>query len=411
MQTKYDVIVVGGGAAGFGAAVAAAREGADTLLIERNGYLGGACCDALVNPFMHYYTRGDHKRVNAGLFKEVQDRLGMNEGDNPYKEEDLKVVMETMCLEAGVHLLYHTEITGVTVDGGRICALDAYSVGKHYTFEADYFIDATGDANLAAMAGCGFDLGDNGQCQSLTLMFRLCNVDLEGFAEIRDQINERYQEDKAKGLITNPRDNVLILRSLLPGGVLNFNTTRIQNVDPTNPEDLTKSEIAARQQVYEMIAFLKRHFSCFANAELMTTAPRTGVRESRLVHGEYTLNEDDILGTRHFETSIARGAYCIDIHDPVSGKTLVTRLPDGLYYTIPYEACIPKGKTNLLMAGRCISSTHKAQAAYRIIPICCCIGEGVGAAAGLLLKDHAKDVRDVDIKAVQSVLESHGALY
>lgn len=410
MKMNYDVIVVGGGFAGFGAACAAARGGAKTLLVERNGFLSGAASDALVIPFMRYYTRGNNERVNAGLFEELQNRLQPAFNKNYYREEDLKQTMETICTEYGVELLYHTQIIDAVVEDGAVAAVKAHSVGKTFELRAKLFIDCTGDANLAAMAGCGYDLGENGTCQPMTLCFRLCNVDMDGFLAIRDQLNERYKEDQQKGLIKNPRENVLWFKTCLDG-VLHFNTTRIINVDPTDPAELTRAEIEGRRQVLEMIAFFKRHFECFKDAELVMSAPRTGVRESRLIHGEYTLNENDILEGKKFESSIACGAYEVDIHNPNGTGTVIKKLADGVYYTIPYEACIAKDVKNLLVAGRCISSTHSAQSAYRIMPICCCIGEGVGVAAAEAIKNGISDPRMVDIKSVQAELTRHNARY
>ncbi len=410
MEKQYDVIVVGGGFAGFGAACAAARGGARTLLVERNGFLSGAASDALVIPFMRYYTRGNDERVNAGLFEELQERLQPAFNKNYYREEDLKQTMETLCAEYGVDLLYHTQIIDAVTEDGKITAVKAHSVGKTFELRAKLFIDATGDANLAAMAGCGYELGENGNCQPMTLCFRVCNVDMEGFLAIRDQLNVRYKEDQQKGLIKNPRENVLWFKTCLDG-VVHFNTTRIINVDPTDPVELTRAEIEGRRQILEMMAFFKRHFECFKNAELVMSAPRTGVRESRLIHGEYTLTESDILEGKKFETSIACGAYEVDIHNPNGTGTTIKKLADGVYYTIPYEACIPKDVKNMLVAGRCISSTHAAQSAYRIMPICCCIGEGVGVAAAQAIRAGYSDPRLVDIKAVQEELAQNHARY
>ena len=409
MQTKYDVIVAGGGFAGFAAACAAAREGCRTLLVERNGFLGGAAGDALVLPFMRYSTRGDNRRVNAGLFLEVQKRLGMEEGSLYFREEELKIALEDLCAEYGVTLLYHTEITGALVENGVLTALDAFCAGRHFKLYAPVYIDATGDANLAGMAGCGYELGDKGSCQPMTLCFRMANIDMEGFEKIRRSINPCYWEDQKKGLIRNPRENVLLFHTLIPG-VLHFNTTRIIHVNPTDPEDLTRAEREGRQQVMEMVAFLKRHFECFAQAQLIMTAARAGVRESRLIHGEYTLTEDDVLSGRHFESGIARSAYKIDIHNPGGTGTVLKNLPEGVYYTIPFETCIPKEKKNLLVAGRCISATHAAQSSFRIMPVCCCIGEGAGIGAALFVKKGVRDLRMVDPGELRAILQKHGAL-
>ena len=261
MKTEYDVIVVGGGFAGFAAACAAAREGAETLLIEKNGCLGGAAADSLVMPFMRYYTRGNNQTVNAGLFKEACDRMGVN--GLYFCEEDMKPALEQLCLEHGVHLLYHTTVTEVKQTGNQITGLTAFSVGKKFELTAKVFVDATGDGNIAAMAGCGFELGENGTCQPMTLCFRMCNVDTALFrrehVEKEGKMQALYLADKEAGLIQNPRENVLLFFSPV-NGVIHFNTTRIIDVDPTDPVELTRAEIQARGQVAQMAAFMKRHF-------------------------------------------------------------------------------------------------------------------------------------------------------
>lgn len=407
MREKYDVVIVGGGFAGFAAACAAAREGADTLLVEKNGCLGGAAADSLVTPFMRYCTRGDNVIVNAGLFTEFRRRMGI-EGV-AFNDEQMKVIMERMCLDYGVKLLYHTTVTGVEQEENRIVGLHAYAAGRRFALRANVFIDATGDGNLAAMAGCGYELGEAGSCQPMTLCFRMCNVDTALFKQENGKLNEYYVADKENGLIRNPREDVLWFYTTVPG-VIHFNTTRVINVDPTDPEELTRAEIEARNQVTEMAAFLKRHFKSFENAEVVMTAARTGVRESRLIHGEYTITEQDILEGRQFESAIARGAYGVDIHNPGGSGTVIAKLPDGVYYTIPYESCIAKDKANLLVAGRCISSTHAAQSAYRVMPICCSIGEGVGTAAGICAGKALSDVRQVDVAALREKLIQNGAL-
>ena len=259
-----------------------------------------------------------------------------NSGITPDVEcdEQMKVIMERMCLDYGVKLLYHTTVTGVEQEENRIVGLHAYAAGRRFALRANVFIDATGDGNLAAMAGCGYELGEAGSCQPMTLCFRMCNVDTALFKQENGKLNECYVADKENGLIRNPREDVLWFYTTVPG-VIHFNTTRVINVDPTDPEELTRAEIEARNQVTEMAAFLKRHFKSFENAEVVMTAARTGVRESRLIHGEYTITEQDILEGRQFESAIARGAYGVDIHNPGGSGTVIAKLPDGVYYTIP----------------------------------------------------------------------------
>ena len=205
----------------------------------------------------------------------------------------------------------------------------------------------------------------------------------------------------------NPRENILVFRTPI-SNVLHFNTTRVVKKNPTSPEDVTEAEILARKQVYEIYEFIKQHADGLENSFLMITAPEIGVRESRMIIGDYVLTEQDCRGCVKFEDAIAACNYDIDIHNPEGTGTSHYYFKDGEYYTIPYRSLIPRGVSNLLVAGRCISSDHGAQASYRIMPVVCCLGEAAGEAIGLLTKTKAS-VRDVDVKELQSRLKENGA--
>ena len=416
---KYDLIVVGGGFAGFGAAVAAAREGAKTLLIERTNCLGGAASGNLVLPFMPYLTKIPRpdgtvvsKRLSRGIFEEVVNELevlGKIQGRQYFHDEYLKLVLNRMAIKSGVELLFGVTVTDIKRHGDRITSLTAYGKGKKLEFSADYFIDATGDANILAAAGFPFRLGreEDGLCQPMTLCFRMIGVDIEKYTEEKPHINELYIKLKEEGKIRNPRENVLIFKTLMPG-TLHFNTTRVVKLDPTDPKDVTKAEIEAREQVFEMVDFLKANFEAFKNAELMNTAIEIGARESRMADGEYVLTGDELKACCRFDDSIACGNYDIDIHNPAGSGTSHYYFPAGEYYQIPYRSLIPKNAENLLVAGRCISVDHYAQASVRIMPIVCCLGEAAGTAAAIAVKSRCF-VKDVDIGALQTTLRKNGA--
>ena len=321
-----------------------------------------------------------------------------------------------MCIESGVVLLFNTTVTDVRVEDGRIVSLSALGKSKKLELVADNYIDATGDGELSMMAGCEYKLGRaaDSLCQPMTLCFRMSGVDVEEYRKLRDRqgggeeptINELYREYQKKGLIKNPRENVLIFFSL-HDSTLHFNTTRIVKLDPTDPFDVTRAEIEAREQVFEMHKFLRDSFPCFKNSRVLSTALQIGIRESRKIVGEYTLTEEDILSLCRFDDAIAVSNYEIDIHNPEGAGTRIHRFAQGEWYEIPYRCLIPKGIKNMLVAGRCISSTHEAQASYRIMPYCCEIGQAAGAAMGLALRDGIEP-RAINVKELQANLREKG---
>jgi hypothetical protein len=416
---KYEIVVVGGGFAGAAAAIAAARQGNRVLLVEKYNCLGGAAAFDLVNPFMGNWTRDpangkDIIELSRGLFTEIVARL-IDMGGAKYmagitfNEEYLKYLLNQMAIESGVALLYQTYVTGVRMEGERILALEVSNVSGNGVIEADCFIDATGDANLSRMAGIPYRVGREGDglCQPMTLCFRVGNVKAAAGSDYKARMNQLYKEFQAAGKITNPRENILMFHTLCDS-VMHFNTTRVVKLDPTNAEDVTQAEIIAREQVFELFNFLRENFEEFKDSVLLSTGMQIGVRESRMIEGEYTLSQEDLLAFRKFEDSIAVCNYDIDIHSPDGSGTSHYYFPNGEYYGIPYRCLIPKGAENLLVAGRCISTTHEAQASVRIMPVCANLGEAAGIAATLAL-DVGGNVRDVDVSRLQALLVQVGA--
>ena len=410
---KYDVIVVGGGFSGVGAAIAAAREGSSVLLVEKGNALGGAAVNCLVNPFMPYSTKinGISTELSSGIFKTICQRLERRNAmsGRSFLEEELKFVLNNMVIEAGVELLFHADIFAVHKNGENIEAISVATKSGVSRLTADYFIDATGDAQVAFLADCPTVLGREGDnlCQPMTLCFRVGNVDVEAFMKSRDVLKQAHRQALEAGELINPREDILVFKMPIPN-VLHFNTTRVVKHDPTSPVDVTKAEIIAREQVYEIYEFMKKHADGLENSFLMMTAAEIGVRESRMIVGDYVLTEQDCRNCVKFDDGIAACNYDIDIHNPEGTGTSHYYFPAGEYYTIPYRSLIPKSAENLLVAGRCISSDHGAQASYRIMPVVCCIGEAAGSAVGLAVKQNCT-VREVDVKELQNELKSNRA--
>ncbi len=414
MKNKYELIVAGGGFAGFAAAVAAAKEGVDVLLIERNNCLGGAAANALVMPFMKYWTNHpetkEREYLCGNLFLEITDELkklsGIMDTKSDFDEEILKLVLNRMAIKYGVTLLFHTTVTETVVQDGKVESVKAYGKSGTLEFYADHFIDATGDAELCALSGCEFNLGreSDNLCQPMTLCFRIGGVNKTEFRKNRTMIDPLYREFQKKGLIKNPRENLLIFDTL-NDGVLHINSTRIVRKNPTDPFELTAAEIEAREQVFELHGFLKDNIPGFEHARVVSTAMHIGIRESRKIVGEYVLTEQDLLSLARFDDAIAHANYAIDIHNPEGGGTYWHEFKSGEWYEIPYRCLIPKGMKNLLAAGRCISSTHEAQASYRIMPFCCELGQAAGCAVAVAKEDETP-LRSIDVKKLQKKLRT-----
>jgi len=410
--SEHDVVVAGGGTAGVAAAVAAARNGADTILIERYGFLGGTMTAGLVNPFMTFHA--GKEQIIKGIFQEIIDRLkdmdGYDEKTKAFDNEVMKIVLDQMIKETGVKLLLHTYIADALVTkGNAIRGVEAYNKSGRQVVLGKVIIDATGDGDVAVMAGAPYEKGreEDGLTQPMTLNFRMGGVDVERMPS-REKINKLFEEAKAKGEIKIPRENVLYFLTTRKGEI-HFNTTRIVKVDGTKADDLTYAEIEGRRQMVELIKFLKEKVSGFENAYLMMSAVQVGVRETRRIIGEYVLTGEDIVKARKFSDVIARGSYPIDIHSPTGEGTIIKRLPPGESYDIPYRCIVPKKVENLLIAGRCISCTHEAQAAIRVIPIVVAIGQAAGTAAALAAKLHVSP-RKMDVSLLQETLKKQGAI-
>ncbi len=419
---KFDVIVVGGGFTGCAAALSAQRNGAKVLIADSSGFLGGAASNNLIYPHMAYYTsvkdeKGDDKRfyLSRGILGEIMRDLkadGDAFSDQRFLDEGLKLLLDKKLTEAGVEVLFHATLCGVKKNGNHIESVSFATKSGVLEFEAKAFIDCTGDADLSFYAGCSTKLGRPGDslCQPMTLCFRVGNVDKAKFWEALPEIKNTHKEWKEAGRFSNPREDILVFDYPIDG-MLHFNTTRVVKLDPTNPFDVTKAEMEARRQVRELMNFFKAiNAPGMENASVIYTAPSIGVRESRMLIGEYVLTGEDLVACTKFEDAIAAGNYDIDIHNPEGSGTSHYYFEAGKWYTIPYRSIVPQKAEcdNLLVGGRCISANHEAQASIRIMPICCTTGEAAGVGAAVAIKNNCA-VQDVDVHEVQSKLTESGA--
>lgn len=427
-----DLAVVGGGPSGVMAAIAGARNGARTLLVEQYGYLGGALTVMGTHPMMSFHNKAGRQLI-GGLAQELVDRLvarGASPGHildsitynshlTPFDAETMKVVLDEMCAEAGVTVLFHTLLVGVEREGDRIAALTLANRGGISRLAARVFIDATGDADVAARAGvpCVMGRGD-GALQPMTMNAKVAGVDMakvrayahahpEDFwfkdgakrgLEVLDEtpcvslggFQEAWKAAKARGEVDIPRGDVLFFETATPGVVV-LNSTRVQGLDPTDPYDLSRAEALGRRQVQQLFAFLKKHAPGFEKAVLMDTPAQIGVREGRHPKGVYVLQADDLVGERKFEDPILQAGYPIDIHAPKPGEegTASRHLRAEGAYQIPLRCLLVEEPTNLVLAGRAISATHEAAGAIRVSPLAMGVGQAAGTLAAIALRKGA----------------------
>lgn len=419
----YDLLVAGGGLTGVCAAVSAAREGLSVLLIEKSGCLGGAISNNLVYPFINYWTfppeTGNQYYLNAGIFAEIRKReyeyrTACNEPEERpeylFKPEYYKFILDDIVTDAGVDVLFHSTLFKAKTEGRSVQEISIVTPSGELSLSADFFIDATGNGDLIALTDCDYQLGreSDGLCQPMTTCFRMSGVDIEQFKKEHQHLNELYQEQQRIGKIKNPRENILVFYGI-GKDILHFNTTRIIKLNPTDAFDVSRAEIEARRQVYEMVHFLKENSTAFERATIINIANEIGVRESRKLKGVHILNQEELKDMVDFEDAIAVGNYDIDIHNPAGTGTSHYYFKGGEYYKIPYRSLLPKEYDNLLTAGRCISVTHEAQASIRVMPICACTGQAAGTAIAVA-KNNGTNTHTVNIKEVQKILEENGAV-
>ncbi|WZL81205.1 FAD-dependent oxidoreductase [Vallitaleaceae bacterium 9-2] len=445
MTKDYDVIIIGGGTSGTMAAIAAARNGADVLLVEKNGYLGGVMTGAGVGPMMTFHA-GD-EQVIQGIMGELVERLqnkGMSPGHiadstgftytvTPFDNEGLKVEEEQMVMESGADLLFHTSLADVKVDNNRIKEVILCNKNGLESYRAKVYIDATGDADLSVWSGVEYTKGrHDGKMQPLTLMLKMNNVDIDKVKEYvvnnpdqfprlngnTEQVVKAnrlslagftmlFEEAKQKKMISTEREDILFFETNTPGEVI-FNTSRILNCDGTDPVSLTKAEIEGRKQTSEIAAFVKEYIPGFENSKVVQTGPSVGVRGSRQIVGVYTLTTDDLIKGKRFEDRITVGGYPIDIHSPEGAGTDVVKMEWGHRYYIPYRTLVNDRIDNLITVGRCVSATYEAQAALRVSPIIGAVGQAGGTAAALVVNQEKEKTQDVDMDLLKNTLIEQG---
>jgi hypothetical protein len=445
LAAETDVLVVGGGPAGLGAAIGAADAGARVILTERYGFLGGNATAALVMPLMSFHTQrpapersgaatllptdhGPGEPVVAGVLKRLLERLVSVGGAIPpslstgyvvpFDPEWFKLVALELLNEAGVEFLLHAFASGVLSNKNKVEGAIFETKSGPVAIRAKVMVDCTGDADMAVQAGAPFEMGRaDGLAQPMTLMFRMVEFNRRNFEQYVDKNPSQWRgvhglwdlvrEATAAGDLDLPREDVLFFATPHEREV-SVNSTRVTRVLGTDVWDLTYAECISRQQMRQIAEFLRRYVPGFEKSYAAQSGINVGVRETRRIVGEYQLSADDVLNARKFDDAIARGAYPVDIHNPAGTGTVLKRLPPGESYDIPLRCLHPQGAEGLIVAGRCISGTHEAHSSYRVMPIVMATGQAAGVCAALASR-RGLQPRAVPAREVQYELLRQGA--
>lgn len=422
---RPDVLVVGGGAAGTAAAVAAAREGADVLLVERYGFLGGTLTAVTLGGFCGPYTvNGDEiARTVGGIYVEIEERLHRRDAVRgprhigriatvPYDPPSLRLVSDEIVREAGVSLLFHAFASATRAEDGKVKAVILETKGGRKAVLPKTVIDCSGDGDVAALAGCRYELGDGGITQFGSSMFRLAGVDVDACSSIsRDELKDLLQTAIDAGYDL-PRTAAAMYVHPIPGTV-HLNTTRVARPDgqPFNlvdPLELSAAEIEGRRQAYLYEEVFRRFVPGFSQARIGDLGAQIGIRESRLIRCDQVLTREHIDACTKPVDRIVCNSWPIEVHAQGT-RTVWEYMPDGEYYGIPYGCLTVEGFDNLWVAGRNISATHVAQASARVSSPCYALGQAAGIAAALSL-DGACDSRKVLPSVLQQKLKDAGAI-
>jgi hypothetical protein len=439
IRTQVDVLVVGGGPSGITAAMAAAEDGLRVLLIESRSFVGGNMTIGL--PILGFLGQKGNQIIK-GLPQKLIDRLAARQAASEHRPcplhmsltlvepESVKTVALEMLRESNVDVLFYTFCAGVVMEGDELKGVIVESKAGREAIMAKVIIDCSGDADVAYRSGVPCEYGnEHGGVQPPTLMFCLGGVDTEKLrlsvaqeprtyltdfipAEYFGQNNQfvlvgmrnLIQKAQSAGL-TLTTERTILITGLRKGEVW-VNMTRVSGVNGTDPESLTHGEIEGRRQIYDIQRYLIEYVPGFENAYFLKTAPFLGIRETRRIIGEYTMTREDIMSCRHFDDAIAVASYPLDIHHPQGGGCTLEWCGDC--YDIPYRSLVPQKVKNLLVAGRCISTTHEAMSAIRVMAPCMAMGEAAGRAAKQAVRKNIQPA-DVDVQQLQQELISKGA--
>ncbi|MGH8850411.1 MAG: FAD-dependent oxidoreductase [Casimicrobiaceae bacterium] len=423
-----QVLVVGGGAAGVAAAVTAARQGLQVTLLERYGFCGGGAVAGMSGTICGMFMASEAadskpEQLVHGFAAEFAERMTAAGGLTPpvrYGKTFSLVhdplvwrnVADGLLADAGVRVLFHTMATEVLIEGGeRVAGVQAYTKRGKLSIEAALTVDATGDADLSAMAGFATTMGHEGVVQNPTMIFRIQGVDTERFrarygpdAIMGDAVTRKIVELNASGAYKLPRAKAFLFPTPRPGELL-CNCTRILGADGRElntifVRDFTEAEIEGRKQAAEYARFFRDHLAGCERSWINDTGVQVGVRQTRQIVGVRTLANEDVVAGIKFVTGIARSAWPIELH--AGAKPRLSWLIDD-YYEIPYECFVPQRGESLLAVGRCLSAQHEAMASARVTAQCFSYGHAIGHAAAMAIREGLPP-RQLDGTAVRELL-------
>lgn len=430
VMAETDVLVVGGGPGGLAAALAAAREGVKTTLVERYGCFGGVIAQAMVGTIAWYRTR-DETVDAGGIGVEFEQRARDMQASVPFfryqilDTEKFKYIADRMVQEAGIVPLLHCHTVDVIMDGNTVTGVVTESKSGRQAILAKRVIDATGDADVAVRAGAPYRMDPKSELEPASVNFGCSGIDLERFfeymlrnprsvadwgdrsgkkegAEFSTHLVEPFDRAKEAGEVPKHVRMESYWGSFTDAGEIpSLNAIHMSNIDPTDVWDLTRAEIEGRQQVMWAVEALRKYAPGFERARLRTMGASLGVRESRKILGEYDLTERDVLNQAHFEDSVGIFPEFLD------GNRIAIMPSTGRYFHVPYRITVPRQVENLLVAGRCVAGDKVSHAATRQMMCCTVTGQGAGVAAAVSLKDGVT-CRRVNLSTVQKALKKQG---
>ncbi len=434
----YDIVIVGGGPAGVGAAFTAAKLGLRTAIIERTTLLGGNWTNGYVLSILGVYTYDGSQKITGGIVDEIVAALkerggarGQSGNFIPFRPDEMKLTLSYLAAKYGVVTYFGSLVTGASVEDNRISSVTVSGKDGTRTLRSKFFVDSSGDADLTYYATSNVIEGKEnaGWHQEATLPFRVGNVDEEEVIKfskahpdlisvtLRDGRLERLRimpplVTKAKEVhrLYLPDANAEFLFNTSRKGEFVCNATHIKIRDFKSGRELAEAINDLRHQVVSSVNFLINEVDGFENAYLLDSASGIGLRETRRAVGEYVLRRSDVLGNARFDDAIARCGHPIEIHDPEKGVVYVhLEGGDSSWYHIPYRAIVQKGVGNAFVIGRCLSAEFDAQASARVTGTALAMGQAAATAAYLCMRDGVRAI-DVNIKELQTVLREQGML-